>query len=201
MRVRSPTLVALAGAVLIYALPQLQPLLIYDREAILAGDVWRLFTGHWVHFSASHLGFNLTALAIAGLILENQRSAGWPWVLLFTPWMIGVGLLGCEPQMGFYGGLSGVATAAMVCLALDAFQQRSPVRWVGMVVLALMVAKVAFEWRTEHALFVGNLSTGQITSPLSHLIGGLSGAVVRWGCRGDSQTSLPRSSTQRRMRS
>ena len=180
MRARPVTFLALLGAVLVFAVPQLQPLLIYDREAILAGEVWRLFTGNWVHFSASHLVLDLVVLGVAGAIMESRRAACWPRVLLLSPWVIGVGLLVCEPRMSFYGGLSGVATAAVVCLALDALHSGFIARWAGATVLLLIAAKLAFEWGTGSALFVGTSGTEFVTSPLSHLLGGLSAVGVRW---------------------
>ena len=34
----------------------------YDRAALLAGQWWRIVTGHLVHLNAAHLAFNLFGL-------------------------------------------------------------------------------------------------------------------------------------------
>ena len=178
MRLTSPTLAALLAAGLVFLLPGLQPLLIYDREAILGGEVWRLFTGHWVHFSARHLGFNLVVFGIAGMIVESRHDPRWRWLLVLAPWLIGLGLLGAEPRMSSYGGLSGVATAAVVYVALSGVKERPPWRWIWWGTLLLVALKMILEWATGQALFVGAGRGQFVSAPLSHLLGGLSATFV-----------------------
>ena len=190
MRLTSPTLAALLAAGLVFLLPGLQPLLIYDREAILGGEVWRLFTGHWVHFSARHLGCNLVVFGIAGMIVESRHDPRWRWLLALAPWLIGLGLLGAEPRMSSYGGLSGVATAAVVYLALSGVKESPPwlerraspsatkQNWLWWGTLLLVALKMILEWATGQALFVGAGREQFVSAPLSHLLGGLSATLV-----------------------
>src|SRR5687768_6172717 len=103
MRFASPTLVVLIAAGLVFLLPGVQPLLIYDRDAILGGEVWRLFTGHWVHFSTQHLGVDLFVFGLTGFIVEGRNCPSWRALLLSTPWLIGLGLLVAEPRLELYG--------------------------------------------------------------------------------------------------
>ena len=178
----SPIFLALTGALLGFALPQFQSLLIYDREAILAGELWRLFTGHWVHFSATHLGCNLAVLGVAGLILETGAAARTARLLLVTPWFISAGLLLCEPQLNCYGGLSGLATAAVVALALDAFARRRQAPragWTAVFLLLLFGLKTVFEWHTHRSLFTLDADAGFMVVPLSHLLGGIAALVLQ----------------------
>ena len=58
--------VALAAA----ALPGSLELLELNREAVAGGQIWRLFTGHLVHGSLYHLGLDLAAWVLAGLLFE-----------------------------------------------------------------------------------------------------------------------------------
>lgn len=177
----SPMALALTGALLVFAVPQFQSLLIYDREAILAGELWRLFSGHWVHFSATHLGCNLAVLAVAGLILESGTAARTARLLLVTPWFISAGLLVGEPQLSCYGGLSGLATAAVIALALDAFARRRHdprAGWTAALLLLLFGLKTAFEWHTHRALFAFDANAGYTVVPLSHLLGGLAALIL-----------------------
>ena len=172
---------ALTGALLVFALPRLQPLLLYDREAILAGELWRLFSGHWVHFSAAHLGCNLAVIAVAGLILETGTAARTARLLLVTPWFISAGLLVCEPQLRCYGGLSGLATAVVVALALAAFARRRQdprAGWTAALLLLLFGLKTIFEWHTHRALFALDANAGYAVVPLSHLLGGIAALIL-----------------------
>ena len=189
----SPTALALAAALLVFALPHCQSLLIYDQEAILAGELWRLFTGHWVHFSAMHLGCNLAVLAVAGLILESGTTIRTAQLLLLAPWFISTGLLVCEPQLRRYGGLSGLATAAVIALAIDAFARRrqAPLAgWTAALLLLLFGLKTGLEWHTQRALFALEADAGYTIVPLSHLLGGLAALLLHRlagsGCAGDT---------------
>lgn len=62
------SLVIACGAVSAYLLPWFAPLFMYERRAILRGEFWRLLTSHLVHFDLWHLGYNLSALLMAGLV-------------------------------------------------------------------------------------------------------------------------------------
>ncbi|MBI2511875.1 MAG: rhombosortase [Opitutae bacterium] len=119
---------------------------VYERAAILRGEWWRLWTGHWVHFSVSHAGWNLFALAVAAALLERLQP-GWTlrFVALAAP-AISLGLLALTPTMTTYGGLSGLAGGVVTLLALaqlDAPARYARAWWFG--ALALIVGKIAWE--------------------------------------------------------
>lgn len=137
---------------LLFALPALvaagaPELFVYDRAAILRGEWWRLVTGHWVHFSVSHAGWNLVALTATTMWLEGLRP-GWTarFVALAAP-AIGVGLLALTPTMATYGGLSGLAVGMVALVALvqlvTATHRRARVWWLA--ALALIVGKLLWE--------------------------------------------------------
>ena len=50
-----PVLSIVFLAVVVTNVPRLSELLVYDRRAILNGELWRLLTAPLVHFSASHI--------------------------------------------------------------------------------------------------------------------------------------------------
>ncbi|GDY23689.1 hypothetical protein LBMAG56_50360 [Verrucomicrobiota bacterium] len=183
-----------------FALPSLQALLIYDREAILAGEFWRLFSGHWVHFSGTHLGCNVAVLAAAGLILESGTAVRTARLLLVAPWFISAGLLVGEPQLRCYGGLSGIATAAVVALALDAFARRRQdprAGWTAAVLLLLFELKTTFEWYTHRSLFALDTDAGYSVVPLSHLLGGLVALILHLLPAARSAGGMPASLSRR----
>lgn len=49
------TLFIVSLAITAYSFPQISSLFVYDRQAILGGELWRILTAPLVHFSASHL--------------------------------------------------------------------------------------------------------------------------------------------------
>jgi membrane associated rhomboid family serine protease len=44
--------------------PGALPVLRYERSAVLAGEAWRLVTGHLVHADLVHLGWNVLGVLI-----------------------------------------------------------------------------------------------------------------------------------------
>ena len=174
-----------AAAVLTFLLPSATELLEYDRTAILAGQVWRLVTGHWTHASLDHLGWDVLAFAVPGCAIAwRSRRLFWR-VLWGSAAAIPAALLMAAPEWVTYRGLSGVDSALFVALAvmLWADPERRSDRWLGSVALALFGAKVAFETLTGTALFMGE-SAGHAVVPLAHLVGagvGLAAATAHTG--------------------
>jgi membrane associated rhomboid family serine protease len=89
------TLLLAGGAWVVAAFPGWAGGLMYDRQAILDGELWRLFTGHWVHFSTSHLVCDTLALGLVGGMLEARRTPGCGRLCLLAPWVINLALLAC----------------------------------------------------------------------------------------------------------
>ena len=90
----------------------------FDRHAILAGEVWRLWTCHLVHYSAQHALVDLaTALAAGAIALP---ALGWPrlcLILAITAPVISAGLLLFAPDLLYYRGASGMAVMLVVLAA------------------------------------------------------------------------------------
>lgn len=116
----------------------------YDRTAILAGDAWRLVTGHLVHADAVHLGWNLLGVALVALLFaRDYRPLQWVAVLLASLLAVDVGFLLLEPQLEWYVGFSGVLHGLMAAGLLAWLRQsRDPLTWL---VTGLFAAKLAWE--------------------------------------------------------
>ncbi|TVR53078.1 MAG: rhombosortase [Puniceicoccaceae bacterium] len=157
--------------------------LLWKREAILAGEWWRLWTGHWVHFSGEHLGLNLLLGVLAAGWLERRRP-GWllAAILLLAP-LLALGLLVSAPGMAAYGGLSGLNCAL---LALAAFASRgsgAADRWAGRA--AGMGLLLVLGWETAGGGGVAGLGAiGVVSEASAHRIGAGLGAslalTARW---------------------
>jgi rhomboid family GlyGly-CTERM serine protease len=168
------TLLLAGGALVIALFPGWSSWLIYDRPAILSGEIWRMFTGHWIHFSTSHLVYDLLALGIAGWIIETKNLPHFGWLCLLAPWLISAVLLVSEPQMNLFGGLSALATTAIVYLALFGLHDAPPWRWVCLAALLGIAGKIFFEMSTGRMIFV---TTGNVPVTVS-VAGHISGALI-----------------------
>jgi rhomboid family GlyGly-CTERM serine protease len=169
---RIPWVTALVAilALAAWARPAWAAAWVYDREAILGGEIWRLWTGHLVHFSRSHLGWNLLAVALVGAWIEWSQFRGGRLLWLFAPPAISLVLLACERNLAFYGGLSGMATAAVTfaCLSERRIEGR---RSLWTVPLLLLAAKIGWEFVAGHSLFANFSGMDLRVVPLSHLAG------------------------------
>lgn len=144
---RVPLLLFVLPAVLVAFATARHGQLALARGAVTDGEVWRLWTGHWVHFSASHLLWNLAVLLPVGGWLEKLRPGLLGrHVLVATP-LVSCAIFALEPDLQTYGGLSALATGVVVLLALHQFRAASAGRWVWAMVLALVAAKILAEVR------------------------------------------------------
>ena len=71
---------------------------IFDRGAILGGEVWRLFTCHFVHFSNTHIAYNILAFGIAGYVIEKKQYPNFLLLYLCLAISISTSLIILEPS-------------------------------------------------------------------------------------------------------
>ena len=205
-RVPLVTLLLVGGALAAALGPGGSALLIYDRQAILSGEIWRLFTGHWVHFSMSHLVYDSLALGLAGWMIEARRVRCFGVLCLLAPWIIGLALLVACPNLRYYGGLSGLATCTLVYLALDGLGDRSVWCGVCMLLLAGVAAKIFFEARTGTMLFATIKSGTVEVATASHVAGALTALIFHashrlyFGSASGPATETPKTSATERSR-
>lgn len=83
--------------------------LVLDRDAVLGGQLWRLWSGHWVHLDAHHAAINLIALVLMALIAVRMRQLR-PLLAVSLPMMplVAALLLLTAPDLQWYAGLSGL---------------------------------------------------------------------------------------------
>lgn len=158
--------------------PELSGALVYRRDLVLGGEVWRLLTAPLVHLSSSHLAWNLAVFLWAASCCERRCPQGLVRALAASALLAGLVALAFQPQLAVYGGLSGLATAAVVLLAL--LERREPVcprpaRALWTVVLLLAVAKPLVELGLPGPLFAVADPGGWRPLPSAHLLGALSG--------------------------
>jgi rhomboid family GlyGly-CTERM serine protease len=162
---------AIAG--LVFALPQLQPALVYNREAIGNGELWRLLSGNLVHFSPEHVLKDVLALLVAGTMIELRRYRHFALLCITSGALIGVVLYVMEPTVLVYGGLSGVAIAAITYLALQGTAEGGAYGRVYQIVLVGLLAKIILE-----LAFGSQTSAGFVLVPLVHVVGALTAGAM-----------------------
>lgn len=177
------TLLVVAAGIGAYVIPGLASQMVYDRAAILSGEVWRLLTGNWVHFSASHLLYDLLALGIAGWIIERRGYPHFGLLCVLAAVGISTVLLAVSPEVQSYGGLSGVATGAIIYLGLHGLKEPAPWRWICVAALVLIAGKVLQESITGRFIIGAAGSVPFVPLPLSHIVGGLTAAFLFWWSR------------------
>ncbi len=178
------TALVAAASLALLLLPGAAELLVYDRSRVLAGEAWRLVTGHAVHLSWSHAAWNLVLFSVAGAWLERSHRRRLSWLIGLTALARGLYFLAFMPDMARYGGLSGVASATVVCLSLHEMPRGGPVRTVWLTVLLLFAAKVGYEILAGAAVFATSDAAPLNVVPAAHIIGaavavGLFAAVRR----------------------
>ena len=167
------------GVLVIAALPALRDALLYRRPELAGGQLWRLWTGHLVHFGWRHLVADLAVFAAVGLWLESFAPQTARLFLVLAPPAISALLFVADPQLAFYGGLSGLGVGLLVLLALVQLRRdHAAARWTWYAVLALVAGKVAFEAFTNTPL-VSDFGPDIKVSTLAHL-GGIVCALAAW---------------------
>lgn len=167
---KSWTTVLVAGTLVVHCVSGLGALLIYDRAAIAEGQIWRLASGSFVHFSAAHLASNLIVIAIAGWIIESRFRSGALVLYALCAIAIGAVLYTTDPRLVQYRGASGIAYAALTYLALQGLALPAW-RPASIALLVLVGVKLLAESWWGWSL-VDHSATGDIiTVPASHATG------------------------------
>lgn len=143
-RVPWACLAVAAATLLIQLNPAWRSALLYDRAALTAGEFWRVWTGHLVHFGWPHFIADTGLLLILGWLLETRHSRFTHLALGFMPVLIAAVLYWLDPTMLRYGGLSALDLGLLVFLALQGWQ-RHWADWFWPAVLVIYVGEIIFE--------------------------------------------------------
>ncbi len=171
------TLLVVLLTLFVWLLPAATAIFIYDRPAILQGQIWRLWTGHLCHFSPSHLFWDLLATALASAWMEMAAFPGCRRLWFFVPPLISLTLLVARADLQYYGGLSGMATACVVFASLGEASRPGASRFIWPAVLVAVGLKIGWEYLTGDILFASFGAPTVHSVPISHA----AGAVVAGG--------------------
>lgn len=186
-----------AAAVMIQPSPLLLQWLEYDRQAIADGEVWRMLTCHWTHWSGEHLVWDVVMFAVVTGLCERSSRRTTLITLGSSALAIPVVLWQFQPGLYAYRGLSGLDSAVFLLAIVQMMGRELSRRQWGRVVLlsgfvAAFALKVAYECCFSATVFV---QTNDFTPvPLAHAAGAVVGLTIgllslaascRWGQASD----------------
>ena len=173
-------LLVLGSAVLMLGLAlageSARALLRYNREAIDAGELWRLVTCHLVHLNLNHALLNLAGFLLCSWFFDDLLRPRHLilWFVLSAP-AVGLAFYLLEPQLGWYVGLSGILHGYFIlCLLLGVPGQ--PV--LHMIVLALVIGRLIWEQLPGYDVeYLRDWIDGRVFVN-AHLYGAIAGGVL-----------------------
>jgi rhomboid family GlyGly-CTERM serine protease len=145
----------------------------YDRAALAHGELWRLWTGQFCHWSALHLAGNLAALAGVAIV-AGRTIRRWLALLPIAAPLLSAFLFVAAPALERYRGLSGLVALLVVGAAVEGGA-------VGRLLALAYLGKLAFDAATgSHSVL---LPEGIVTAWPAHLGGILLGLLAALGFR------------------
>jgi rhomboid family GlyGly-CTERM serine protease len=171
-----PALVLSATCVLLLGLePGASDWFAYRREAVEAGQWWRLLGGNLVHLGPGHLLLNLAGLWLGYVLLPMlHQGALRYWSFAFGLLGVGIGLWWASPEIAWYVGLSGVLHALFIAGALAEIAAGNRE---GYAVLAIVLAKLIYE-QILGPLPGSEASSGGAVIVDAHLYGAAAGCAA-----------------------
>lgn len=154
---------------------QVTPWLQFDRQAILAGEWWRLWSGHLLHTNSWHLLMNLAGLVVIIMLHGNYyRSCVFAFLLFAGVTLISLALLFWSPAISLYVGLSGWLHALLVYGACEDVRRQWSSGWL---ILAGVAAKVGWEqWQGASSDLVMLIEADVAVD--AHLYGAITGLTL-----------------------
>jgi rhomboid family GlyGly-CTERM serine protease len=154
------------------AVPELR----YERSAVLAGETWRLVTGHLVHGDTRHLAWNVFGVLLVWFLFGRSYTPGqWLVILTTSTAAIDLGFLALEPGLEWYVGFSGVLHG---CMAAGLVAWLKATRdWATWLVALVFAAKLAW----EHVFGALPLTGATLSIPVvhaAHTYGALGGLLA-----------------------
>ena len=165
-------LIVTSGIVELFGDPG-RSLLQFDRVAISDAELWRLFSGHFVHLGPSHFLLNAIGLILIWLLVGMHFTLRqWPIVVAVSIAGVDSGLWFFDPQLFWYVGMSGLLhgmLAAGVVKGLQAAPRQV------LVIGTVLLMKIVYEQQLGPLPGSAQSAGGDVVVN-AHLYGALAGA-------------------------
>ncbi len=179
------TLLLVSGTALLFLAAQRDTTLLallYSRAALADGEVWRLLTGHLMHFSWSHLAADIGGFLLLGVLLEREQGrATLASLLVLLALGTSAALWLFVPELGYYGGISALNYGLLTWLCLT---QRDVVRarwqWIPALFPVLLMANIGWQYSTEASLLDAGMPRAVRVAWQAHL----AAVLLTFGCVG-----------------
>lgn len=154
--------------------PEFAAVLQYQRDAIIEGQYWRLFTGHWAHLGWQHLIMNLGGLTVIWILFGEVLHGRKAWMITAAiALFISSALLFVYPQIEWYVGLSGLLHGL---LAAGALLSLRAIPVTAGLAIVLLTGKLSVELTSGGSTQVEAFIDGPILIE-AHLCGTLGGSL------------------------
>lgn len=160
--------------------------LVFDRDAILAGQVWRMWTGHLIHFTWQHAAADGLALFASAWVLAHYAGGRTvAWVLLAGAPLIALGLLFVVPDLQVYGGASGIAMLVAAAAGGRLWHAAPRLRGLLGLLAVLALARMVLD-AGDGTPYLSTLPDGVRVVWQAHALGLLLGVLSALGRRADT---------------
>ncbi|WP_068545472.1 rhombosortase [Thalassotalea crassostreae] len=166
-------------SVLIYLLPDnLSSYLIYDRDLLAQGELWRLLSSHFVHTNFNHLLLNLAGLTMLwALHGDHYDNKNYGLAFIISMIVCSAGIYFFDTDMQRYVGLSGVLHGIFIWGAFLDIRRG----WKSGYLLVIgVIAKVAYEQVFGASAEVESIINASVAID-AHLWGTVGGLVASIG--------------------
>lgn len=180
LREMRPWLFAALCMAILQALPeQGREMLIYERDALMAGELWRMLTCNYIHLGWNHWQLNMAGFILIGWLFADEAPlSAWVGVLLICCLASSLGMFWLTPDADRVVGMSGVLHGLFVFGAMSWIQHGFRAGWV---LLLGVGAKLIWE-QTRGAVPLTEAFVGGAVITDAHLwgaLGGMFAALIR----------------------
>jgi hypothetical protein len=154
-------------------------------ERLFAGELLGLWTGHFVHYNATHLWADLLAFAVWAAAVELASRRLFALTLLLGTPLLSLAILAVTPELREYRGLSALDCALVAELVLvrgfgvgTRRRVAGPLRALALASVALFASKCAYELASSHAILARDLGPGVVLVVAAHPLGALAGVAA-----------------------
>lgn len=178
----SCSLALVLPAVAILAWPSLACVLEYDRSAIANGELWRIATCQWTHWSLNHFLWDALVFLSLGTLCERCSRRGFAVCIVASAVLIPLAVWLWLPDMLQFRGLSGIDSALFVLLTVQlAGTKGRSMATLAICLLGAFVLKTCFEVAFNDTIFVDSHGAF-VPVPLAHAVGGAVGLLAALSC-------------------
>ena len=151
----------------------LSNLLVYQHKLISQGELWRTFTGHFLHTNGIHLLLNLAALILLWALHGHFYSLkNYSMLFISSALICSAGLYFFSPDIGQYVGLSGVLHGIFIFGAIMDIRDKDKTGYLLFVGVWLKIAHEQFYGASEEVSALIDASVA-IDAHLWGAVGGL----------------------------